>query len=69
MVTPDTHPCLVAAHVIDAIGIALPARILGKVVDHGFLGFPLRLPLPARVLEIPHQSFFLVSTETTGWAR
>ena len=59
MVTSDTDPCFVAAHVIDAIGNRLACRILGKVVDHGFLGVPLRLPLAPRVLDIPDQLLLL----------
>ena len=31
------------------------------------LGLPLRVPLAPGVLEVPLSSFFLVSTEITGW--
>ena len=69
MVTSDTNPCVVGSHVVDVTGNRLAGRILGKVVDHGFLGLPLRLPLPANVFEIPYQLLLLRIDKNTGWAR
>jgi hypothetical protein len=55
MIDTHTDPTFVARQIVDTVGNRLPQVLLGKVVNLDLLGFALRLPLLAGVLEFPDQ--------------
>jgi hypothetical protein len=58
------HVAVVVVQVVDAVGDCLPQRVLREVVREDRLG--LLAPGSPCVLKSPINSFFLVSTLTTG---
>ena len=70
MVNAYAHPSLVVGHVIHAVGNRLAQAGILEVVNPHFLRLALEAAIPARrCLKFPTNSFFFVSTETTGWPR
>jgi hypothetical protein len=59
MVDADAHPPLVGGQVIDPVRSDLAQFLVLEVPAADPFRLPLRLPLPARILEIPHQFLLL----------
>ena len=64
--TPTPTKALVGGEVVDAVGNSAPQLLDQEIVDAHILEFPLGPPFAPRVLEIPDQLLFFVSTEITG---
>ena len=68
MIDANTDPAAVGHHVINSIGDGLTQLLVEEIMDLHLLGLALGLPFPPAVAIAAHKpSFFLVSTETTGW--
>jgi hypothetical protein len=59
VIDSDAHPALVPSQVVDPTGDHLAEVLVREVIDAGPFGPPLRLPFPARILEIPDQLLLL----------
>jgi len=59
MVNPHADPTLVVEHIVHPVGNRLAQGFVEKVMDPYFLRFPLRMPLPSAVAEIPDQFLLL----------
>jgi hypothetical protein len=66
MVDAGADPAEIGGQIIDPIRHR-SAKLLDQEIMHPhFVGFALRAPFPAGILEVADKLFFLVSTEITG---
>src|SRR5207247_10973684 len=66
VVLANGDPARIAADIVDAYGMALPSAGSGKSWTLTGSGCPLGCHSRPPFLKLPTNSFFLVSTETTG---
>src|SRR5271166_5196521 len=64
--TPTPTKALVGGEVVDAVRNSAPQLLDQEIVDAHILEIPLGPPFAPRVLEIPDQLLFFVSTEMTS---
>ena len=67
MVRADRDPPGIGAEIVDAIRIALPIASEGKSCTLTRSGWPFGRHSAPPLANSPTFSFFLASTETTGW--